>query len=227
MAVEGIPAVLWGTASDRLFIAVHGDQSHKEDDAIAILAEEAADKGYRTLSFDLPEHGGRKGENRVCNVQNCMEDLSRIMIYAHTVSEDISLFGCSLGAYFSMMAYKNEPIRQALFLPPVVDMQRIIENMMLWFDVSKERLKTGKEVVTPIKTLYWDYDQYVVGHPVERDKPTAILYGQKDTLCEYEYIKNFADCAHVDLTGMDDGERFFHTSGQMLFFQEWLGGVMQ
>jgi len=42
LAVEGIPAVLWGAASDRLFIAVHGDQSNKEDDAIAILAEEAA-----------------------------------------------------------------------------------------------------------------------------------------------------------------------------------------
>jgi len=98
------------------------------------------------LSFDLPEHGSRKEETRMCNARNCIEDLSRIMALARTVSEDSSLFGCSLGAYFSMMAYKNEPIRQALFLPPVVDMQRIIENMMLWFDVSKERLKQEKRL---------------------------------------------------------------------------------
>ena len=57
--IEGIPAVLWGAASDKLFIAVHGDQSNKEDDVIAILAEEAANKGCQTLSFDLPEHGIR------------------------------------------------------------------------------------------------------------------------------------------------------------------------
>lgn len=223
LLIGGIPAVLWGAASERLFIAVHGDQSNKEDDVIAILAEEVATVGYRTLSFDLPEHGVRKEENRLCNVRNCIEDLSKIMDYAHAISEDISLFGCSIGAYFSMMAYKNEPIRQALFLSPVVDMRRIIENMMLWFDVSKERLEQEKEVATPIKTLYWDYYQYVVAHPVEWDKPTALLCGADDELCEYGYIKNFADYAHADLTVMDGGEHFFHTPEQLLFFREWLG----
>ena len=48
---------LWGEPSDRLFIAVHGNMSSKDDDAIVIFAEEATDKGYQVLSFDLPEHG--------------------------------------------------------------------------------------------------------------------------------------------------------------------------
>ena len=222
LLIEGIPAVLWGAASDKLFIAVHGDQSNKEDDVIAILANEAEKAGYQTLSFDLPEHGDRKEENRLCNVQNCIEDLSRIMIYARTVSEDISLFGCSIGAYFSMMAYKNEPIRQALFLSPVVDMRRIIENMMLWFDVSKERLKQEKEVITPIKTLYWDYYQYVVRHPVEWNKPTALFYGANDELCEYEYVNAFARRFHASMTVLEDSEHFFHTERQLDFLRKWL-----
>jgi predicted alpha/beta-hydrolase family hydrolase len=65
--IGNIPAVLWGARSGKLYIAVHGDQSSKEDPVIAILAEEAEKKGYGVLSFDLPEHGGRKDEPRPCN----------------------------------------------------------------------------------------------------------------------------------------------------------------
>lgn len=56
-AAEGIPALLWGPASDRWIIAVHGNFSHKADRVIALLARRAAEKGYRMLSFDLPQHG--------------------------------------------------------------------------------------------------------------------------------------------------------------------------
>lgn len=38
----------------------------------------------------------------------------------------ISIFGCSMGAYFSLLAYKNEALEHALFLSPVVDMKKIL-----------------------------------------------------------------------------------------------------
>lgn len=59
-AAEGIPALLWGPASDRWIIAVHGNFSHKADRVIALLARRAAEKGYRTLSFDLPAARGER-----------------------------------------------------------------------------------------------------------------------------------------------------------------------
>ena len=53
--VEGIPAVLWGGASDKIYIYVHGKQGYKEyAEAFAKVAEE---KVYQTLSFDLPIWG--------------------------------------------------------------------------------------------------------------------------------------------------------------------------
>ena len=58
--ISNIPAVLWGEKSEKVFIAVHGNISNKEDAVIQILAEEANRKGYQVLSFDLPEHGERK-----------------------------------------------------------------------------------------------------------------------------------------------------------------------
>ncbi|HEX3011905.1 MAG TPA: alpha/beta hydrolase, partial [Syntrophomonadaceae bacterium] len=168
LMIEGIPAILWGEPSDKLFIAVHGNMSSKDDDAIVILAEEAIGKGYQVLSFDLPEHGDRKDENYACKVQNCVSDLTAIMGYTQTISGNISLFACSMGAYFSLLAYRDLPLEQCLFLSPVLNMERIINNMMKWFNVSEDKLKADQEVETPIgQTLYWDYYCYVKSHPVD------------------------------------------------------------
>lgn len=96
---KNIPAILWGNKSDNLFIAVHGNMSNKEDKIILAFVEEITAKGYQVLSFDLPEHGERKYKNYPCKVQNCVKDLNIIMDYAEKLSNNISVFACSMGAY--------------------------------------------------------------------------------------------------------------------------------
>lgn len=49
--ISNIPAVLWGDRSEKVFIAVHGNMSNKEDTVIQKLAEEANQKGYQVLSL--------------------------------------------------------------------------------------------------------------------------------------------------------------------------------
>ena len=160
--INNIPAVLWGETSEKIIIAVHGNMSHKEDIPIEILAEIGNQKNYQILSFDLPEHGERKNEKTLCKVQKCVKELSYIIEYAKIHWEDISIFGNSLGAYFSLLAFKDENISKAFFLSPVVDMEKIIKNMMMWFNVSEEKLKKEKIIPTPIgQNLYWDYYCYV------------------------------------------------------------------
>ncbi|MDW9210927.1 hypothetical protein BTTOUR_19495 [Bacillus thuringiensis serovar toumanoffi] len=51
--ISNIPAVLWGEKSEKVFIAVHGNMSNKEDAVIQILAEEANRKGYQVLSLSM------------------------------------------------------------------------------------------------------------------------------------------------------------------------------
>lgn len=222
--IENIPAILWGDKSEKLFVVVHGDMSNKADDQIVVFAEEATARGYQVLSFDLPEHGDRKEDKYLCKVQNCVEDLKKIMDYAKTLSNNISLFACSMGAYFSLLAYKHNPLEQCLFLSPVVNMKRIIDNMMTWFNINENRLKTEKEIPTPIgKTLYWDYYCYVKEHPInEWSKPTSILYGSNDNLCEFKVISMFAKDFQWDLEVMEQGEHYFHTQEQLEFFRQWL-----
>jgi len=223
--IQGIPAILWGDHSAKVFVAVHGNMSHKEDDVIRILAEKLTQSGYQVLSFDLPQHGERKDDPMPCKVRNCVNDLSVIMEYIKPRWDHISLFACSMGAYFSLLACTDMPFEQCLFLSPVVNMERIIENMMIWFRVSEEELEARKEVTTPIgQILYWDYYCYVKEHPVHSwNQPTVILYGSDDSLCEYDTVSGFSQQFHCGLTVMEHGEHYFHTEEQLNFFRQWIG----
>lgn len=222
--ISNIPAVLWGEKSEKLFIAVHGNMSNKEDVVIQILAEEALKKGYQVLSFDLPEHGDRKSDNTPCKVQFCVNDLSIIMNYVKEHWNEVSLFACSMGAYFSLLAYKKNMIKKALFLSPVVNMERIIENMMMWFNITPEYLQKEMTIETPIgQKLYWDYYCYVKDHPINKwSIDTNILYGAKDELCEFETVNYFAEKYCCGLEVMDAGEHYFHTEEQLKVFKYWL-----
>lgn len=224
LLVENIPAVLWGESSEKIMVAVHGNASSKTDAPIALLAGEALPLGYQVLSFDLPQHGDRKKEPTLCKVQNCVQDIRRIMDFATGQSRQVSLFACSMGAYFSLLACRDLSVRQSLFLSPVVDMKRLIDSMMKGFGVSLERLRAEQEIALPIgQTLYWDYYCYVQDNPVTAwESPTAILYGEADELTGYEEITSFAQRFGCSLTVMKQGEHYFHTPAQLDFYCRWL-----
>ena len=107
-------------------------------------------------------------------------------------------------------------------------MERIITNMMTWFNISEDKLRIENEVLTPIGVmLYWDYYCYVIDNPINTwDKKTSILYGLKDDLCDFEIIDNFVKKFKCNLDFMDNGEHYFHTKEQLEFFSRWLKGVI-
>lgn len=135
----------------------------------------------------------------------------------------INLWANSMGAYFSLLAYKGQALKQGLFLSPVLDMLRIIQNMMRWFEITEERLFLKKEITIPIhQTLYWDYFQYVQQSPItEWDVPTSILYGRKDELCEYDIV-SFVQKFNCNFDVPDNSEHFFHTEEDLTTYREWL-----
>lgn len=222
--IKHIPAVCWGTETDRVIIVVHGSMSNKRDGGIEILAEHAAVKQYQVLSFDLPEHGERKEEGIPCKIQQCVKELKMVMQYARERWKHISLYACSMGAYFSLMAYGDEKLEKAWFQSPLVDMQRMIENMMKWFQVSEQQLELEQEIATPMgQTLYWDYYCFVKEHPIAKwDVPTAILYGEMDELCERDTIDRFTERFNCELQVVPEAEHYFHTPEQTAAYEEWL-----
>ena len=223
--INNIPTIICGEKSSKVFIAIHGNMSNKEDEVIKILAEKTISKGYQLLSFDLPEHGERKENTTyLCKVQNCVKDLKSVIEYAKENYNEINLWACSMGAYFSLLAYKDENIRQCIFLSPVVDMKVIIDNMMLWSNTTENELREKQKIKTDFgQTLYWDYYKYVKDNPITNwNKKTYILYGNKDNMQNEDLIKNFSNKFNCDLLILENGEHYFYTEEQLDYYKKWL-----
>ena len=228
--INNIPSIIWGEKSSKVFIAIHGNMSNKEDKVIEILANKVTNKGYQLISFDLPEHGERKIDtNYLCKVQNCVNDLKQIIEYAKVNYNEINIWACSIGAYFSLLAYKDEDLKQCLFLSPVVNMKIIIENMMLWSNTTEKELNEKQEIKTDFgQTLYWDYYLYVKENPITNwNKKTYILYGNKDNMQNENIIKDFSNEFNCDLTILRNGEHYFHTEEQLNFYNDWLDKIIK
>ena len=222
MKIDGIPAIVWGRPAQRLYLVVHGKGSCKED--AERFASIAVSKGYQVLSFDLPEHGERADEARACTVQNGVQDLHTVMGYVHRNWSEVSLFATSLGAYFSLVAYRGLKFRMCLFASPILNMQRLIENMMRWFDVTPEQLQAQGEIPTPIgEKLSWAYYSFVREHPIDAwSSPTAILYPELDNLTEPEVVDEFAERFGARILRVPGSEHYMHSDAELALMDDWM-----
>lgn len=137
--------------------------------------------------------------------------------------DSITLIANSIGAFFSMSTLSEKQIDKALFISPIVNMEKLIQDMMIWANITEDELRVKKEIPTKFgETLNWDYLCYVHNHPIKWYIPTYILYGEKDNLTSIETISTFADRIDAQLTIMKDGEHWFHTEKQMEFLDNWV-----
>lgn len=219
--ISNIPAIIWGKKSDKIYIHVHGKMSCKEyAEDFAKIAER---KGYQTLSFDLPEHGERKESNDRCDIWSGMRDLTVIGDYAFSKWNNVSLFACSLGAYFSLNTYADRNFENCLFQSPVIDMGYLIKQMFGWFNVTEERLRIEKEISTPVDLLRWDYYLYVKKHPIEKwSIPTSILYGGKDNMQSVDVIQDFVKAHDCKLTISQGSDHPFMQDEDVKIVCAWL-----
>ena len=135
----------------------------------------------------------------------------------------VILIANSIGAYRSMSALPQEKIAKAYFISPIVDMEKLIGSMMAWANVSEDELREKGTVETAFgETLSWKYLCYVRSHPVCWTVPTAILYGEQDTLTDRTTLTAFASTHGASLTVMEAGEHWFHTAVQMAFLDKWI-----
>lgn len=129
----------------------------------------------------------------------------------------------SIGANFTMSALADKKIEKAFFISPIVDMKKLIQDMMRWTGVTKEELQEKGEIPTDFgETLSWKCYSYVCEHPVRWKIPTYILYGEKDNMTSEKTITTFAKETGAFLTIMAEGEHWFHTEKQMEFLDKWI-----
>ena len=129
----------------------------------------------------------------------------------------------SIGAFFAMQALDETRVDRALFVSPVVDMERLIETMMAGEGITEPELRQRGEIKTEFgETLSWRYLQDVRQHPIRWRVPTAILYGSGDALMPRETVEAFARRTGAVLTVMEGGEHWFHTKAQMQCLDAWV-----
>lgn len=137
--------------------------------------------------------------------------------------DSVILIANSIGAYFSMCALPQEKLEKACFISPIVDMEKLICDMMVWAKTSEAELREKSRIETTFgETLSWEYLCYVRSHPVDWRTPTKILYGSRDHLTSRETVTAFAKAHQAELTVMENGEHWFHTAEQMAFLDGWI-----
>lgn len=121
------------------------------------------------------------------------EEFSRFFDAQRDTYDSITLLANSIGAFFSMNALSEAQVDRALMISPVVHMEKLIRDMMLWAGVTEAELQQKKEIPTSFgETLSWDYLCYVRKNPICWTVPTGILYGGKDNLTSLGTISAFA-----------------------------------
>ena len=114
-------------------------------------------------------------------------------------------------------------IAKALFISPVLDMERLILDMMSWTNVSEKDLREKGEIPTDFgETLSWKYLCFVRENPITWNVPTEILYAGNDNLISRQTINKFISNHNANLTVMENGEHWFHTDEQLAFLDSWM-----
>ncbi|MCI7703089.1 MAG: alpha/beta hydrolase [Clostridiales bacterium] len=171
---------------------------------------------YRTL---FPEADVVGLDYRSETPWDAQEEFARFYDSFCSDHEAVSVIANSIGAYFLMHALGGRRMEQAYFISPIVNMERLILDMMQWANVTERELKERGCIETAFgETLSWDYLCWVRNHPVSWRVPTRILYGSRDHLQSIGTIQAFAGQTGAEVTVMENGEHWFHTEEQMTFF---------
>ena len=170
-----VPAVLYGFPSPQVWLCLHGKGGRKEE--AESFAQVVCPKGWQVLAIDLPGHGARSGGPELFTPWHAVPELRDLLSLAGQKWNRLALRAVSLGAWFSLLAFQDRPLDRALFVSPVLDMERLIQEMMSWAGVTESRLEAEGEISTEFgETLSWPYLQYVRAHPVSRwETPTRRL----------------------------------------------------
>ena len=106
LEIAGIPAVLYGKRSRRVYLYVHGKNGSAAE--AARFARTACPAGWQVLAVDLPEHGTRKNSPEKLVPWEVTRELQAVYARMQPVWKHIRVYGVSIGAWFAMLALQTE-----------------------------------------------------------------------------------------------------------------------
>lgn len=218
--IARVPAIILGENTGKGYLFIHGKMGNKEE-AIA-FAEIACPAGFQVIGIDLPEHGSRKDSAEKLLPWVAVPEIAAVYRELSNRWQEIGVRANSIGAWLAMQALQGQKVRRALLVSPIVDMERLITDMMGWAGVTEEQLRQRGEIPTAFgETLSWEYLCWVREHPINWQMSTRILYAAKDHLTPRDVMESFVQASGSLLTVMQNGEHWFHTEEQLQFLRDW------
>lgn len=151
------------------------------------------------------------------------EEFGRCYDEFSAAHDAVAVVANSLGAYFSLNALSDKNIEKACFISPVVNMEKLICDLMSLSGVTEDELQKRGTIETPLgEPLSWEYLTWVRCHPIVWNTPTAILYGENDTLQSIDTIRGFADACGASVTVLKNAEHWIHTAEEIAFLDRWI-----
>ena len=220
LTLAGVPAILYGKRSRRVYLYVHGKNGSAAE--AARFARTACPAGWQVLAVDLPEHGTRKNSPEKLVPWVVTRELQAVYARMQPVWKHIRVYGVSIGAWFAMQALQTQTPEKALLVSPVVDMEKLILALMQQAGVTEEQRHAAGEIPTDFgETLSWPYLCWVREHPLQWHTPTQVLYGDKDALTSRTVMERFRRQSGAHLTILQGGEHWFHTPVQLAALESW------
>ena len=121
LTLAGVPAILYGERSRKVYLYVHGKNGCKEE--AERFANTACAAGWQVLAIDLPEHGARRDRPEQLLPWAVVPEIQAVYARMQPVWPHIRLYGVSIGAWLAMQALRAEKPEKALLVSPVVDME--------------------------------------------------------------------------------------------------------
>ena len=220
LTLAGVPAILYGERSRKMYLYVHGKNGCKEE--AERFANTACAAGWQVLAIDLPEHGARKDRPEQLLPWAVVPEIQAVYARMQPVWPHIRLYGVSIGAWLAMQALRAEKPEKALLVSPVVDMEKLILALMQQAGVTEEQLRAAGEIPTDFgETLSWPYLCWVREHSLHWKVPTQVLYADTDPLTGHTAMEQFRQQTGAHLTILEGGEHWFHTETQLAALQSW------
>ena len=220
LEVAGVPAVLYGKRSRKVYLYVYGKNGSAAE--AARFARTACPAGWQVLAVDLPEHGTRKNSLEKLVPWVVTRELQPVYARMQPVWKQFRVNGVRIGAWYAKQALQTQKPEKALLVSPVVDMEMLILALMQLAGVTEEQLRAAGEIPTDFgETLSWPYLCWVREHPLHWHGRTQVLYGDRDALTSRTMIERFRQESGAHLTIMAGGEHWFHAPVQLAVLHTW------
>ena len=195
LTIGEVSAVVLGPHSQKAFLFVHGAGGNKEE--AVPFAEIAVPLGYQVIGIDLPV---------MASPSVVLSLLSAVKCYLDRYYSSVSVRANSIGCWYSLLAFQEQGVEQAMFVSPTLDMKTFI-------DCSGQKDE--------------EYYSWVVENPVSSWKsPTFILRPDIDLVVNEKVYEAFTGRVQCVVQIMENGEHWFHTPEQLAVLRTWESKVL-